>query len=503
MHVREDVPSIYNAPSASHSKMAVVQQTYPGSELDALFPSPSFPPDVLSPARYPGASPEAVAALTYVLKDNYTKHHIFSNYRQFHNHITHRALALYVTGANGSLIEQFYKEDSAHQRPAIEPPEAITEHNFTEHLGDDNFYAAYKTFFSEVIGERGVSATLEEYIFSKKYNFVEGRDASAQPVMLARFLRGLFHAFIHVGYGAEFGIPGMVVEGLALTSVHEHGFLPSYLFERSGTTAVEEATTRLASLVLDRKISVAPFQLEQPPKNHAFSILAKIMQDSKFAPKEIKKHFKDFDFDGLMSEHGDTIWRYAEQWTIDPSQPGEIQRKMEECIWTSTILYTIGGWSKDRGLTPDFFFMHLVTSSLFLPSLLPYLPQDSQVLLLRGYFASTLGWWITRGFPRLDIQGFLSATSHISSEIKVANPFLDIVQSAITHPNNHLLKIQRAFAHFSSLYGARPKGSFGGTELEGAEALDGSLFLRAARLTEEYMNEGTRSWSQEGFLTMD
>ncbi|KAG2065058.1 hypothetical protein BDR04DRAFT_191089, partial [Suillus decipiens] len=279
---------------------------------------------------------------------------------------------------------------------------------------------------------------------------------------------------------------------------HKHEFLPSYLFDTSGTTAIEEATTRLASLCLNTKTPTPSSQLEQPPKNHAFSILAKIMQDSKFAPKEIEKHFQDFD--GLISEHGDAIWRHVEQWTIDPSQPGEIERKIEECIWTSAILYSIGGWNKDKSLAADFFFLHLVTSSLFLPSLLPYLSQTSQVLLLRGYFASTLGWWVARGFPRLDIQGFFNTTSHLLSESKVANPFLDIVQSAIIHPNEHMLKIQRAFAHFSSLYGARSKGYFKDTELEGAEALDGSLFLRAARLTEEYMSEGTRPWSQEGFL---
>lgn len=135
--------------------------------------------------------------------------------------------------------------------------------------------------------------------------------------------------------------------------MHEYEFLPSYLFEPSGTTAVEAATTRLASLVLNTKTSTAPPKLEQPPNQHAFSILAKIMQDPKFAPKEIEKYFKDFD--GLMSEHGDTFWRYAEQWTIDLSQPGEIERKTEECIWTSTVLYSIGGWSKDRGLIADFF----------------------------------------------------------------------------------------------------------------------------------------------------
>jgi hypothetical protein len=47
--------------------------------------------------------------------------------------------------------------------------------------------------------------------------------------------------------------------------------------------------------------------------------------------------------------------RDAEQWTIDLSQPGEIERKVEECIWTATILYGIGGWSKEDGLKADFF----------------------------------------------------------------------------------------------------------------------------------------------------
>ncbi|KAG1753355.1 hypothetical protein EDB19DRAFT_2035262 [Suillus lakei] len=317
---------------------------------------PHLPRRTCFPLRsIPGASPEALAALKYVLKDNNTKYHAFVNHLRFHNST---------------------KKTASYQRPAIEPPEAITEENFIEHLGDDNFYVAYKTFFSKVIEEKGVSATLEEYIFCKKYNFVEGQDASAQPMMLARFLGALFHAFIHVGYGAELGIPGMVVEGLALTSVHER----------------------------------------------------------------------------------------------------EIERKMEECIWISTLIYVIGGWSKDKALTADFFFMHLVTSALFLPSLLPYLSQE---------VASSFAPWI------LCIDSWVAssgATSHISSEeVKVANPFLDIVQSAMVHPNNHMLKIQRAFAHFSSLYGARSKG----------------LLWGAARLTEEYMSDSTRPWSHEGFPVRD
>jgi hypothetical protein len=58
---------------------------------------------------------------------------------------------------------------------------------------------------------------------------------------------------------------------------------------------------------------------------------------------------------GLLTDHGASLWRYAEQWTIDLSQPGEVERKMEECIWTNAILYAVGGWSKEEGFCADFF----------------------------------------------------------------------------------------------------------------------------------------------------
>jgi hypothetical protein len=140
--------------------------------------------------------------------------------------------------------------------------------------------------------------------------------------------------------------------------------------------------------------------------------------------------------------------------------------------------------------------MHFVTSSLFLSALLPHL-ETHKVTLLRAYFALILAWWIALGCPRPDnIQEFLDATaSPPSSEGEVPNPFLNFVQSGITHPSAHTVKIQRALAHFSSLHGACPKGYFSGTELEGAEALDGSLFFRAARLTDEYMGQGTMLWN--------
>lgn len=57
----------------------------------------------------------------------------------FSSHIIHHALALYALGAPGRLIKAAYDEDKSYQRKAFESPSAITESNFTDHVGDDRY----------------------------------------------------------------------------------------------------------------------------------------------------------------------------------------------------------------------------------------------------------------------------------------------------------------------------------------------------------------------------
>lgn len=83
-----------------------------------------------------------------------------------------------------------------------------------------SFYQGYVSFFSEKISEKGAASTLEEFVFSDKYNFQNGRDANTQPEMLARLFAGLAHPLIHIGYGVEFGLKGMLVEGTWLEILH-------------------------------------------------------------------------------------------------------------------------------------------------------------------------------------------------------------------------------------------------------------------------------------------
>ena len=164
--------------------------------------------------------------------------------------------------------------------------------------------------------------------------------------------------------------------------------------------------------------------------------------------------------------------------------------------------------------------MHLVTSSIFLPSIVAYLSPRSAATLLRGYFTICLAWYIGFGRFAIPIRDFYEATTDklvqpgeprvtpadttLTPEDVSPNPWLPIIQTTLVHPAEHLCKLQRALMHDATLYGARAAGDFTGTELEGAECLDGTLFIRAAGLTANvigWLKEGqkARDWDRSGF----
>lgn len=81
-----------------------------------------------------------------------------------------------------------------------------------------SFYDAYLKFFVEVLFDKGGPATIEEFIFSPKANIEEPAPGQPPMKMLNRFMAGLLHPLIHTGYGAEFNLLGMLVEGILRSS---------------------------------------------------------------------------------------------------------------------------------------------------------------------------------------------------------------------------------------------------------------------------------------------
>ncbi|KAF8915710.1 hypothetical protein CPB85DRAFT_1374947 [Mucidula mucida] len=464
-----------------------------------LFPAPSHAPSLHAPSRLPGADDASTKALLDVLKDNHERWHIFFNDMGFHNHVSHHVLAIWALGANKDLIEAAYKHDVPMQKPAIKSPEGITESNYNEHLGDEKYYVAYMNFFKAQLADKGVSQVLEDWVFARSANVVDGALQNKQPSMLARLLDGLVHPMIHTGYGLEFGLPGMVLEGLAQAAVHrarDAPFFPPSLFE--SVSALDTLASKIdTELVLDEPVSPH----SKPKKEvHVFDIMARILKDEKFkAPPDAVNFYSE-----TMASHSSTIIDYANQWTLNLDDPHDVHRKIEQLQWMNSFVYGVSGFNaKEKEFFADFFLMHLVTSSLFLPSFVAYLTPPSQKLLLRGYFTISLAWWISRR-PRsfnLDVTKFFSSTPAMPKQSSFAfeppkwalvpgsdsvNRWFPIVQDAILHPDDHLCKLQRALVHFAETYGTR-KGELEGTELEGAGSVDGSLFVRTAGLTAKAM----------------
>ncbi|KAF8063382.1 hypothetical protein FPV67DRAFT_1506313 [Lyophyllum atratum] len=490
------------------------------NSITDLFPIPSSPPSTLVPKRWPGINPESTATLREVLKDNHQRWHIFFNDMGFHNHSSHRAIANWALGAAGEVIKTGYELDSTYQRPAFDPPGPINTKNFKDHLGDKPYYGGYLAFFTDIIREQGVAATIEQYVFSKDVNIgVAGKE----PQIFNRFLGGLLHPMIHVGYGLEFCLPGMVAEGLAEAAVHSldaSAGIPDDFFDYGGSTkGVEDTLSRFKSLVVSQ-----PESKKLGAKNgvHVFTVLARVLNDP-----ELGKVVDTGSgmFSTTMKNHVSALVKHMADWHVDATNPRDVKRKIEELSWMNPLIFGVGGWAPDKPFNSDFFHMHLVTSSIFLASYTAYLTPSSQEHLLRGYLLVCLGWWVSRGRPNLDIKGFYATTSphpppsgplptphkdalHPSDPAKAVTPnaWLPIIESALLHPDDHFPKLQRALAHYGSLYGTREAGQpdFKGTELKDADKLDGSLFIRvsglaAGRLGRVREGDPPKNWDRNGF----
>jgi len=450
------------------------------------------------------------------------KWHVFfdRDYRP-HNHSTQYALALWAMGADDEILRAaYYDFEVKHQIPIFKSPERITTKNFNEHLGDDEYYIAYLEYYTEIVRSKGVVAPLEEHIFDLKANFIAGKNADEQPRMLDRFLDGIMHSFIHTGNGLEFGLPGLVAEGLAWTAVHlssSPAVIPSSLWDSSAPGTVESLTSRFLGLG-----KTAP---ETQGNTHALTILARILKDPQFDALPEADRYDQVYFNA-ESKYGDAIAEHVRAWSFDRMDPKEVERKIEELVWAAAVIYTIGGWNKGENFNSDFFSVHFITSSLFLSPVAAVLKPVSQELLLRSYFAVCLTWWIGRGRQGFDIPAFYAEASATPAPLyphptphKDALPSADspkaispnawfpLIQQSLVIPDDHFPKALRALAHYGEVYGRRAPGQadFASTELPFADRLDGSLFIRAAVLTNEKLGRekdvdvsDTRYWDRKG-----
>jgi len=118
---------------------------------------------------------------------------------------------------------------------------------------------------------------------------------------------------------------------------------------------------------------------------HVFTILARILNDP-----ELGNTQEGAGYTTTVTEHGATFVNYMKDWHVDPTNPRDIERKVEELSWLNSLLYAVGGSQPGKPFKADFFLFvflfhtkkttikcalqlaygHIVTLSSFLHGLL-------------------------------------------------------------------------------------------------------------------------------------
>ncbi|TFK41533.1 hypothetical protein BDQ12DRAFT_599551 [Crucibulum laeve] len=437
----------------------------------------------------PGITPASKKRAEDLLLHDAENHHCYFLPRiGLHNHLSHHILAAYDLGASATLLQKIYDDDSPSEQPFyLEEKDkviTVTEENWAQYLSNANAYGAFVKFFADQIRSHGVTAVIEKFVFSVDAN-KDGRG------MLVRFVSGALHPFIQAGYGAEFGNDTMIATGLAQTAVHDA--VPISIFDLTEPT--DQASKGVSLLEVLRNLYDS--EALTPPMPYDPDALFRVRRDATVA-----------------GERATEIRRICSLYDISGLSDAEIDKKVEECITVSILLMCATG-KEGRKPRLDFFLMHLVTSSLFLPSVIKAVSNPVyKVMLIRAFVTVLVLYTLARGRPRLNIDLLMSATEHPRPPINASqlhnpdksamgspledeeyNPWPAMLAGVLYHPDPHAIKVMRTFAFATQHYGTAPAGKLTGAFMSGDSSkethpgtakMDGTIFVRAAGMMMDY-----------------
>lgn len=81
------------------------------------------------------------------------------------------------------------------------------------------------------------------------------------------------------------------------------------------------------------------------------------MKDPNMQVQEVAEEGHMFAFPlAFLENRGEALFRYANSWTLDVSDPKEVERKIEELQWMNVLIYAVAGFKDGKGgFSADFF----------------------------------------------------------------------------------------------------------------------------------------------------
>ncbi|KAL9623202.1 MAG: hypothetical protein Q9160_002517 [Pyrenula sp. 1 TL-2023] len=264
----------------------------------------------------------------------------------------------YLLGGNADHLTDIYEDDSKSLEQWKDSPGEISTYDWRDFLGNREYQRAFVDFFEDQLVTHGYDwkAVIEEYTFKGKNPLVNC------------LVSGLGHPLIHLGYAYEISSREVAMEALGLAATC-YSDLHKYL-DDPGYAETE-----------------TPYRTSSP-----LEILSRLQND---------QYFDDiFDAPGgdnmtvIFRDHEAQLLSHWNAWDI--SDPTKQFQDTQEAAAALLLASGRNGY--------DFFIVHLLTTSHAVRILLPLIPSEHHIALLRQWWLVTLAIYIAQLRPQIDID---------------------------------------------------------------------------------------------------
>lgn len=332
--------------------------------LSSLLSSWNRPQIDIPPAKIHDVetAPEKPArTLKHLLKLNHANHAVLYHDQNFNNHTPHILSSSYLLGADANDLTRVYDAHSKELEPWTDSPCEISSDDWRDFMGKREYQRAFMDFFEDELVRRGYDwkKLVNEFLFS------------GDEPMINSVVTDLGHPLIHLGYAFEMSSREVAMEALSLAATW-YSDIHKYLDDPAYSTRP------------------APYESTSP-----MEVLTRVRRDHRF--------------DGVFYTRGgdnlETIFQKCEAAVLDHWNSWKMEDPVKQFRESQHLAAALLVATPANGNEKyDFFLVHVLTTSHALRVLLPVIPAQFQILLVRQWWLMTLAIYVAQLRPQIDLD---------------------------------------------------------------------------------------------------
>lgn len=317
-------------------------------------PYTGLPP--VEPVDYETSPEKRDRTLKHLLRANHQNYSVLYSRLRYHNHLPHALGSAYLLGADAATLNGMYDEEIRHLEPWVDAPGEISRHDWRDFLSMREYQRAFLDFFEDELVRFGYDwkVVVTEYMLK-----------GPEPLLFGG-IGGLGHPLIHLGYAFELNNKDVAMEALTLTATN-YNFLHTYIDRDFPTVGFVPTQTATSLAHASKASTISPL-----------AVLDAIRTDTRF--DNLFEHPGSVNIEKLFAEREDAILEHY--YSLDTATD---LAQTHRAITRAAVLLLCATHTPGES-NFDFFFVHLLTVSHAVRTLLPVVPAKYALPLVRAHW---------------------------------------------------------------------------------------------------------------------